>query len=1106
MKEAAKWLGMVSVALLFVGHTCAQTGGALDLDALLKPEDAGSTNKTAAATTPAAEMPKSAVVEPAPSVAPASVATEAPKKEVAPIVEPVAMPAAEAPKPVAETLAPAPVAVAPAVTDAAPAVATTPVVMPVAAEAAPAAAPVVVAPVADPAAPAAPVAEAIVAPKAAPVVAESAESKGNVAPTNAADALLGTLLGDLVPAKPMPAATPAPVPEATTIPEQAKPVATVEAPNKTTAEPPKETTVSSQAAEAAFGSLLGDLSAASSPTSSASFTAPDAGREGLISELVTLEKLRRNALREHGLASLGAGRKALRDGDYEESKKQYEMALAYIPDTIQTRAARDEARDGVRESLYLNAVLLWKKGDREKAIQVARMAHEKGHPDAAKLAAEIQKEIDSPPPVKQQPEIHRLLEASYKDDRDVVMHRLQRARQYFVVGEYEKCRMELELVLRDHPSQTEAMKMLKEVNDRAYDVSHTEFETTRSKMIRDVMESWTPRSRYAIDTVQIKDAQVTRVNTGTQLSSTGLTPEQTVERKMKAIIVPEISFRNVGIVDAIKFFEDASREYDDPGLPPEKRGVNFVLKHIGNTSPSPVAVSATADPFAADASATAGVAGTPINLSVRFSSLWDALKIVTDVANLKFRIRGNIVMITPANMPDKDLEVRSYSVLSTLTERFNKLASEMARSRTSGGADAGGGTFSALTPPAGDTGGDKQDWKALFQSMGMEWPDGSSISYLETIGKLRVKNTSDNLAVFETLLDELNVTPRQIEIEARFVEVEQSDLDSLGVEWNVNQQIPLGLGTWPNTANNSLTLFPGLPTSTSASGYGTGTAVADPTAGLRYLTTGGGLNNLFNITPGSNPNDSLLSVHGIFKHLDADAILHMLSQRSNTDVLSAPKVVTKSGAEAVIKVVTEYIYPTTYEIVYPQQQTATITTGNQPMITPVVQPGGFETREVGVILQVVPEVSAEGQMINLTMNPQVVSEPDWHDYGMDMPGLDVDHPTHLPMMQPFFHIRSVSTSVSIYNGATVVMGGMITENRVASEDKIPFLGDIPYLGQLFRSKADQTDKRNLLIFVTARLVDPAGRTLKTTETSLSTDKMKQKLAPSDGSISGGRPE
>ena len=56
---------------------------------------------------------------------------------------------------------------------------------------------------------------------------------------------------------------------------------------------------------------------------------------------------------------------------------------------------------------------------------------------------------------------------------------------------------------------------------------------------------------------------------------------------------------------------------------------------------------------------------------------------------------------------------------------------------------------------------------------------------------------------------------------------------------------------------------------------------------------------------------------------------------------------------------------------------------------------------------------------------------------------------------------------------------MITENRISSEDKVPVLGDIPYFGQFFSSKAESTDKRNLLIFVTARLVDPAGRSVKT---------------------------
>ena len=55
------------------------------------------------------------------------------------------------------------------------------------------------------------------------------------------------------------------------------------------------------------------------------------------------------------------------------------------------------------------------------------------------------------------------------------------------------------------------------------------------------------------------------------------------------------------------------------------------------------------------------------------------------------------------------------------------------------------------------------------------------------------------------------------------------------------------------------------------------------------------------------------------------------------------------------------------------------------------------------------------------------------------------------------------------------MGGLITEERKSMEDKIPFLGDIPFLGRIFRSRSEWSNKRNLLIFVTARLVDPRGR-------------------------------
>ena len=82
-----------------------------------------------------------------------------------------------------------------------------------------------------------------------------------------------------------------------------------------------------------------------------------------------------------------------------------------------------------------------------------------------------------------------------------------------------------------------------------------------------------------------------------------------------------------------------------------------------------------------------------------------------------------------------------------------------------------------------------------------------------------------------------------------------------------------------------------------------------------------------------------------------------------------------------------------------------------------------------------------------------------------------------PMEQPFFHVRSIDSKVSITPGATVVMGGLITEARKAMDDKVPFLGDLPYIGRLFRSHAEQTIKRNLLIFVTGRLITPAGREL-----------------------------
>jgi general secretion pathway protein D len=76
--------------------------------------------------------------------------------------------------------------------------------------------------------------------------------------------------------------------------------------------------------------------------------------------------------------------------------------------------------------------------------------------------------------------------------------------------------------------------------------------------------------------------------------------------------------------------------------------------------------------------------------------------------------------------------------------------------------------------------------------------------------------------------------------------------------------------------------------------------------------------------------------------------------------------------------------------------------------------------------------------------------------------------------QPVFSTREVTTKVTIWDGATLVMGGLTREEVQKVSDSVPILGDIPLIGKLFQSKGESIQKRNLLIFVTANLVSPGG--------------------------------
>ncbi len=134
--------------------------------------------------------------------------------------------------------------------------------------------------------------------------------------------------------------------------------------------------------------------------------------------------------------------------------------------------------------------------------------------------------------------------------------------------------------------------------------------------------------------------------------------------------------------------------------------------------------------------------------------------------------------------------------------------------------------------------------------------------------------------------------------------------------------------------------------------------------------------------------------------------------------------------------------------------------------------------EIGPTLDVVPYVLADGYTINLTLIPEYL-QFDQYDTPPTVPGINVANVVELPTVLPHFTVREVVTTVNIWDNQTVVLGGLISSSINTENDKVPFLGDLPLLGRLFQSQSKSTTKRNLMIFVTATIVDPAGNRVHT---------------------------
>jgi general secretion pathway protein D len=267
----------------------------------------------------------------------------------------------------------------------------------------------------------------------------------------------------------------------------------------------------------------------------------------------------------------------------------------------------------------------------------------------------------------------------------------------------------------------------------------------------------------------------------------------------------------------------------------------------------------------------------------------------------------------------------------------------------------------------------------------------------------------------------------------------------------------------PVSSANPLGAFPG---SSAASVIAASATDQQVTSGLR------------------NTGPTLATVTGILTDPNFRVAIHALEQRSGVETLAEPEATVMSGRQTQMRATEIEFILTGFEFDSGQGATGvggtTATTGTTVQATPnsAITPD-TQQFEIGPTLDVVPYVLSDGCTINLTLIPQVL-EFLQYDPVPTVPGYTPAVSTtsggvsSLPTVLPHFSVREIVTTVNVWDNQTVVLGGLIASSINTTKDKVPFLGDLPVLGRLFQSQSKTTSKKNLMIFVTATIVDPAG--------------------------------
>lgn len=771
------------------------------------------------------------------------------------------------------------------------------------------------------------------------------------------------------------------------------------------------------------------------------------------------ERARREVAVQEAQELLLRGDQAYKTGNFADAVEAYAGARELLPDAPVSSQLREAATDRYAQASVEQARVLSRNGD----VAGAKTALDKvladgvapGNPGALAMRAQLDDPIRTNP----------ALTKEHAADVDAVRRALYRAQGAYDLGTYDEAKSHYEKALRIDPTNTAARRGMEQVAAAKSGYQKSAFDHTRAEMLSKVDAAW--------------ETQLTETRVDPDPGDPGgpapVVGPATVSAKLDNIVLPKINFDQVGLQEALDFLRNKSVEFDTTESEVSRKGVNFTL-NLGNP----------------DGEVSKKILSQRFNLQLNSVPLSRVVKYVTDMTQTAFTVDDFSVLITPLGSTSDELVTRTYRVPPDFITSIS----------TGKGEGPTDDPFAADQPKKGLL-TTRMSAKEALVRQGIPFPEGASASYSPGTGTLRVFNTAINQDMISQVVQAAaSKEPAMVIVQVTMIRTQDTVLEELGFDTllnplplNADGSINLGGGTAGNGSPRT-----GADFVTPVGGVTVDGVPGDPalnvnsglmTSGNRsggFAINGNALDAIVNDINRTGQRTSvapgILSVTGLFTDAQVQTIMRGLDQKKGTDIMARPSIITRSGQQSSIAIVREFIYPTEYEP--PQIPTNVGNSGGQSTPVTPATPTSFEKKDVGIFLEVLPVADLAKGFVDVTLNPTFSDFDGFVNYGTPI-NTSVDDALGNPttseltknaILMPVFSIQRLNTQLSVFDGATIAIGGLLSDSIQDVEDRVPVLGDIPLIGRMFSTKAKRPVSTAVIFLVRVELQDPTGRSFR----------------------------